>query len=76
MFVVNDDVFDTVRQVLPPTVDPSVFDQIGNVMRPEVELAQAKAYGQRPQVKAIHEEMSTLPRCAKHGTVSILKILF
>ena len=68
--------FATVRQVLPPTVDPSVFDQIGDVMRPEVELAQARAYGQRPQVKAIHEEMSTLPRCAKHGTVSILKFVF
>ena len=67
----NDDVFATVRQVLPPTVDPSVFNQIGNVMRPEVELAQAKAYDQRPAIKEIHEEMSTLPRYAKHGTVSI-----
>ena len=70
--LVEDDVFATVRQALPPTVNPNVFVQIGDVMRLEVELAQAKAYGQRPDIQAIHEELSTLPRCAKHGTVSFI----
>ena len=68
--------FATVRQTLPPTVNPNVFDQIGDVMRPEVELAKAKAYWQSPKIVALHEELSTLPRCAKHGTVSFYVLIF
>mgnify|MGYP001798174743 CR=1 FL=1 len=71
-FLVDDDVFATMRQALPPTVNPKVFDEIGDVMWPEVELARAKAYGQRPAIVALHNELSTLPRCAKHGTVSVM----
>ena len=56
------------------------LDQIGKetmeVMAPEMNLAKARAYGAHPTIKALHEELATLPRCAEHGTVRVNVFVF
>lgn len=37
-----------------------------------IDIAQANHWGDRPEVRAMHEELKTLPRCQLHGTVSSL----
>ena len=50
------------------TVPEKKLTDTREVLAPEVNMDNAKKWS--GNMKAVHAELDTLPRCAKHGTVS------
>ena len=50
------------------TVPTQMMEDTWEVLAPEVNMEKARKWSTK--MKAVHAELDTLPRCAKHGTVS------
>ena len=51
---------------------PSLMDKVNELRAPALNMRKARAYAALPKVQALHAQLATLPRCAKHGTVSTI----
>ena len=49
-------------------VPKKMMDDTKEILAPEVNMNRAKEWSVK--MKSVHMELDTLPRCAKHGTVS------
>ena len=45
-----------------------MMEDTRKVLAPEVNMEKAREWGHK--MRSVHAELDTLPRCAKHGTVS------
>ena len=64
----EEDVASCIGLAFPPTL----MDKVNALIAPLLNMRKARAYAARPEVQALHEEMTSLPHCAKHGTVSTI----
>ena len=65
---VQEDIASCIGLAFPPTL----MDKVNALRAPLLNMRKARAYAARPDVQALHKEMASLPRCAKHGTVSTI----
>ena len=49
-------------------VPKKMMEGMKEILAPEVNMSRAREWSVK--MKAVHTELDTLPRCAKHGTVS------
>ena len=58
------------RDMLGGFLDPKVEKEVLTMLREEEIQLKAHFYSTHPHIVAIHDQLGTMPRCTKHGTVS------
>ena len=66
----------TVCEVTHNSVSPETNEETLKLLSPEVSMHMGRLYAQNPSIMAIHTQLGKLPRCAKHGTVSLYNFVF
>ena len=71
--VEDSDILKNLKQVYQPSwADHRVYNEVEDYMTREKDLRDAKKYGSG-QIKEVHQQLATLPRCRIHDTVIIDK---